>query len=291
MVFCFLCREVGTYKKVEYDSRRIYLQVHSTSVSDVIFLLLDLWMTSRKQAPAEYVLAVHGSATEPIGLDDTDVNGPGFLPADTGVATGGPLGTLYAERRPASLDDAAHAAIISFNTLDILHPPLTLAFGEFGMRTMDLRCANDLVESFLNTTFHPFSVESMIPIILNREDLEPSCISNDATLGPDAPPLTLSNLGKQRKKIIVCRGTKRIWAVQQIMLTLNKKLHDLRTSLASLKREHTGTGSLTWVDYHLAKVLGEIKAIKKQKVKFKTWGVVVYDSGEYPWMCVCLYEF
>jgi hypothetical protein len=225
---------------------------------------------------------------------------PMDLSADLTMATSGNLDGPQSDGVfPTPLDEVAHAAIVSFNSFDILNPPRPLHFGEFTSRQVSPARVKELTRSFRTGPFHPFNPESRIAILMDPEDIEPSCINHDMGVGPGDLPLMLSDIGKTRKAFIVCGGEHRLTAVGRVMLILDKKLQRLHSRLTLLRTqkilvliddtdsddddgivsdyEPFGDGEVDLRAGEISLTTRKIQEIEEQKVKFKTWGVVIYD--------------
>lgn len=213
-----------------------------------------------------------------------------------------------------SLEDDTRAAIISINTMDLIDAPLPLHIGEFNPRPIVQTGVRDLANEFMSENFAPFKQESMIPILLNPEDIDSSCINKDITLGSKAPRLVLSEIGKQQKQITACGGNHRRKAVLHVLGALDKKLKSLSERLEAKqtgptkekpkvkgKGKAAGKGKGKEVETEesdddeadellldgatVTSIQKDIDEINAKKATVKMWGVIVYNASKCDVFC------
>lgn len=131
-------------------------------------------------------------------------------------------------------EDKANDAIISINSIDIFKPPLKILFNTINPRKLRPSGVKNLVDS-IRCMFTPYKSDSMFRILLNKEDIDPSCI-DVAGKSYRTKVLKLSAVGLAKNSfIIACGGSHRYEAVTRIVKDLEKELVGLRKTLANLK--------------------------------------------------------
>jgi hypothetical protein len=228
------------------------------------------------------------------GIQSTaDPTPPVVGPADSNIVSG--------THAILSDDDHSRAAVLSYNTFDILCPPRPLKFGEFNPRPIVPSGVANLANAFLNNIFTPFRQEAMIPILLHPSELDPSCVNESSNLGLNAPPLKLSSKGIQLAALIAFGGNHRLHAVQRVMATLDKQMKDIADKIKALKRSQTkGKGRKSKskkkakannksdestddddvdVSTNIDNLQTQSNLLNARKSYYCTWGVVVYNAG------------
>lgn len=180
------------------------------------------------------------------------------------------------EEEVKSRTQKAKAAVISYNTINILDPPKTLKFGEWNDRATKRRGVDVLVDDFRFKDFTPGDYECMFRVMVERSHVVDKCINTDMGRGVEAPELQLTD---DAKLITAFGGRHRRAAVQQIVDGLKKDKSALDAQLAKLRK---GDGdSNSQVSGEIGKCEKAISILKNKIKTFSTWGVIVYDAGEY----------
>jgi hypothetical protein len=178
-------------------------------------------------------------------------------------------GTVRAQADQTDID--AMKAIMSINTINLMAPPLPLKFGRWNSRPLDVSKATQLLASMKEHDFRMFKMESMIPLIMKREDIVDDAIKTNVTdgLGADAPELKLTELGKKKAYLYAAGGRHRYWAIE-------KEVGDVKKEIAHLKEaiEESEKGDL------IEEKIKEIKELEEYMATISKWGVIVYDEGE-----------
>lgn len=172
----------------------------------------------------------------------------------------------------------ARLSVISYNIINILTPPKDLSFGRYNKRPINDNMVKALEKRFQTSEFDPRNPNSMIPIMLDRSQLDSNCINNDATLGVAAKWLQLAE-GTTLKMITALGGNHRQTAIQNIVDRLTSEDKKLKDRIENLGRKS-----------QTPSVKEEIKGyeVKKEKLnediaKFSTWGAVVFDESMEQW--------
>jgi hypothetical protein len=181
-------------------------------------------------------------------------------------------GTVRAGADQADIE--AMKAIMSINTINLMAPPLPFKFGKWNSRPLDVSKATQLLASMKDQEFRMFKMESMIPLIMKREDVEKDAMKTDVTngLGADAPELKLTELGKKKAYLYAAGGRHRYWAIEKEVGDVKKELVRLKEAIEELERK--GKGDL------IQEKMKEIKELEKYVATISKWGVIVYDEGE-----------
>ncbi|KAF9442206.1 hypothetical protein P691DRAFT_681969 [Macrolepiota fuliginosa MF-IS2] len=221
---------------------------------------------------------------------DTHLETCGPPVSNTPAPHAGPSTSLASSRGvfDGGLEEKASQAIISVNTFNIIDPPRPLKFGKFNPRPLSNPGVKELAESFLEDGFMPFKQESMIPILLNVEDIDESCISKDFLLGGSAPPLKLKDGPKNGKgkarvtKIDACGGNHRLSAVKKIRADADREIKRLESQIGvTAKAKGKRKQKEEVVDAEPADIPSlrqKIAELEVRKTSFITWGVIVYDA-------------
>lgn len=139
--------------------------------------------------------------------------------------------------------DKAQMAIISINTFNIISPPRPLHFGAYNPRKIRNSGVVDLADSFLDI-FTPFKQDCMIPIILSRDDVSPTCINLQLLKSQDLRGLVLSAKGLLRTKLTACGGNHRFHAVKRLMAELDKQSRVLNKEKIALQKKAAAVGNV-----------------------------------------------
>jgi hypothetical protein len=201
--------------------------------------------------------------------------------SEMGKGSGGePVDAVSVGVTPADDDEAKNAselaasAVISYNTMNILHPPKRLMFGQYNNRPIDKSFVKILENDFTISDFTPGLPRSMIPIMLDRSQLDIGRINTDMGRGVKAPKLKLAGGVTQ---ITVLGGHHRQAAVSSLkgkftseIAKLDKRIEKLNSKSATAK-----------VRDEIANSEAEKKNLGDQIELYSTWGVIVYDAGTY----------
>lgn len=179
-----------------------------------------------------------------------------------------------------STEEKANAAIISFNTFNIIDPPIPLFFGTDTSKKLRTSKVDTLVKKFIDD-FRPFTWEATIKVLLKIDDIDPQYINRDITMGRSAPELRLTYSERLAGKVLVtCGGYHRYMAVCQILKKLRNErriLNKRRTKMMRGEERNSTLQSSTTLT--LIEIDEKLRCIAEQQVLFATWGVIVYDAG------------
>lgn len=239
----------------------------------------------------------------PIGRSRTTTPLPTKKSAGPTAQIGGLTADPNSSRKKATAnaDEMSRKAILSVNRINLTNPPLKLHFGTFNPRPVVDSGVKELIKAF-EDDFTPFKMESMIPILINRNDVDPSCINLDFTLGHDAPQLLLSKKGQTRDSLTALGGRHRYEAVRKMQENIDKKIKGLELRINKLKGKAKGAkkvkaeksveeldGNNDFIDIDPVNIDTEKKSIEElndnidmlqaDKVYYSSWGVILYDAG------------
>ncbi len=170
------------------------------------------------------------------------------------------------------------AAQFSVNIIDLFDPPKDVHFGRWNSRPLIPSEWKKLKTSFTIQSIKSFSPEHMMPLVISRQHVDPSCIQNNAS-GYDAKMLVLSDDGKKELTgLQMAGGLHRKAAVESIKRDKEKELSKLVKELEKVDKRKAAN------DDAVAKKRRELEVKvqnKKDEIsKIGRWGVVLYDAGK-----------
>ena len=183
-------------------------------------------------------------------------------------------------RAGADLTDIeAMKAIVSINTINLMAPPLPLKFGKWNSRLLDISKGMQLLASMKNQKFRMFKIESMIPLIMKRDDIEKDAIKMDISdgIGADAPELKLTEEGKKKVYLYAAGGHHRHWAIEKEVKDAKKEMVRLKDAIVDLEARGKGSEKYEGLIKEKEK---EIEELERYVGIISKWGVIVYDEGE-----------
>ena len=68
------------------------------------------------------------------------------------------------------------SAQFNINVIDLIHPPVPLGLGKVNTRRLVDKEAKNLKEAMTMQGMKPFSIENMIPIMIERRHVDEKCI-------------------------------------------------------------------------------------------------------------------
>ena len=123
------------------------------------------------------------------------------------------------------------SAVYSLNQINIITPPLRITFGRYNQRDVDKKEAQNLARA-IQKQFDPYNDMSMIPIELEPDDIEESCVNRTTNSGSGLPELKLTAKGMKNESIEALGGQHRKEAVEIIGRELIKRIQALEKRLA-----------------------------------------------------------
>jgi hypothetical protein len=174
------------------------------------------------------------------------------------------------------MDTICNEAIITICRIDIQNPPAPIDFGEWNKRSLDEKEAKKLASEMIKSRFGPFAYGNMLPLIIKREKLDPSCIKK--TLDAEAAPLLRLTEEALEEGITLqlAGGRHRLRATEILRERSLKMIGALENKIAALK-EAEKKGKKEGVIGHLERMHAEERALY---CRLGVWGVIVYDEGE-----------
>jgi len=169
--------------------------------------------------------------------------------------------------------DHLASARISINRMDLLHPPLTLLFGQWNDRSLVERYAKVLQNSFQTQGVRSFEMENMVPLVIRKDHIDPKCLNFRGLNAAEAPFLLLNSEGLKKKSIKVAGGRHRFRAVQLETERLSTEIKRLEGKI-----QDDDTATEEEKDMNRA-YRATIETLTKEKERVCTWGVVIYDEG------------
>lgn len=173
-------------------------------------------------------------------------------------------------------------AQFSMNVIDLVNPLAPLGLGKINTRALVEAEAINLQKAMTTQGIKPFTVENMIPVLIERRHVDPTCIWSGIN-GYGAPDLKLSEDGvKEVKELELAGGRHRIDAVRKIHDGLRNELAKAEKRTATLTKKKVSKASAVKrkakdIQAHAA----HEEAIRDQLKSVSRWGVVLYDKGEW----------
>lgn len=178
-------------------------------------------------------------------------------------------------------DDDVQAAIISINRMDILAPVLPLTFGAFNNRPLNEKQATMLLDSMRREGFSPFKFQNMIPLVLERDAIDPKCLHATMHDLDSAPMLQLSAAGKAAGMIIAAGGRHRLRAIEMEREHFLDRVEQLKTRIEQVeKAKPEETERVGDRQEKVNKLKERLMEAEERLEKVGIWGVIVYDAGE-----------
>jgi hypothetical protein len=178
-------------------------------------------------------------------------------------------------------DTHASEAIISINTIDILNPPLPLKFGAYNNRDLDEDKAKELLAMMKAQDFRQYRPESMIPLFLTLDDIEPGAIYEHNRNYLDAPLLKLTDKGMTRTAIVAAGGRHRRHAVLMEVEARKKEIEQYDATLKNFENKAAATGQAQERQNKEIEATREcIKKLQEYIRMISHWGVVIYNEGQ-----------
>ena len=174
------------------------------------------------------------------------------------------------------------SAQFSINVIDLIHPPVPLGLGKVNTRRLVDKEAKNLKEAMTMQGMKPFSIENMIPIMIERRHVDEKCIWTGIN-AYKAPTLQLSDAGSaELRELELAGGRHRIEAVKSIRAARNKALDAVKKKTVTEQQKKRPTTAKGQKDRakRVEKLLAEEAAIKAEIAEVSRWGIVLYDKGK-----------
>lgn len=173
-------------------------------------------------------------------------------------------------------------AQFSVNIINLFNPPKPLVLGSWNKRELNMTEANKLKDMMTRQGIKAYTMENMIPIVIERHHVDQACIWSGMS-GYGAPPLQLSEEGMQEiKGLLLAGGRHRIAAVKALRAEANAKLQALRVQIKeAAERKTTATEDDDEVEVSLDQMKIDEEGMVANMTANEHWGVVLYDHGEY----------
>ncbi|KAF8322968.1 hypothetical protein F5887DRAFT_1086906 [Amanita rubescens] len=178
-------------------------------------------------------------------------------------------------------EEKVDAAQFSVNVINLFNAPMEIHFGNWNTRPLVALEWKKLKASMTAQGIKSFSNEHMMPLVIKRRHVDPSCVDNNVS-GYAAKTLALSEEGKQEvKRLEMAGGRHRLAAVKSIK-------QDKEQDVAKLKKQHQILSKKRAVkDDAVTKKLQNLKDYEEKIAKLEEeiskiglWGVIVYDEDK-----------
>lgn len=151
--------------------------------------------------------------------------------------------------------------------------------GTWNKRELNATEANKLKGMMTNQGIKAYTMENMIPIVIERQHVDAACIWSGMN-GYGAPPLQLSEEGiREMKGLLLAGGRHRIAAVRALQTEGNTKLQALRAQIKE------ATKKMDAEDDEIGVSLDQMKIKEEEMVANmaanENWGVILYDYGKF----------
>ena len=174
------------------------------------------------------------------------------------------------------VDTMCNQAVVSICRIDLFDPPAKIQFGRWNKRPLVEKEAKKLATSISMSKFRPFATGNLLPLIIPRTALHPSCIqlSHDVEA---APMLELTEEAKASGALLnFAGGRHRQRATKILQDRMTERIGTMEEKQSKLmKGELKGGEAKIGM---LEEMLEKERAIRD---KIGIWGVIVYDEGEY----------
>lgn len=172
-------------------------------------------------------------------------------------------------------------AQFSINVINLFSPPKDFNYGKINSRALVDREATNLRKAMTEQGMKPFSIENMIPIVIARRHVDPTCITSGMN-AYNAPDLKLSVEGmKELRELELAGGRHRVAAMKQlhdIKMTEVTEVHKKMITMENKKLDEQfdqRKKDMTVQAYR------NLEAKKEKEVdELGRWGVVLYDKGK-----------
>jgi hypothetical protein len=188
---------------------------------------------------------------------------------DMGVTTASfdPLSTL------------CNKAVISICRINVFDPPAPIVFGTWNQREMKESEAKILANEMMSTKFSPFASGNLLPLIIRRDGLDPTCFITDLN-AENAPLLQLSQQAKKEGKTLCFAGGRHRQRATAIIQERSKaKIANLEEKVSNM-REQMQENVREGMEKKLREMERDHVAEKEFYERLGLWGVIAYDAGE-----------
>jgi hypothetical protein len=177
----------------------------------------------------------------------------------------------------------AAAAQFSINKINLFNPPKPLVLGKLNPRELNKEQVKKLKQAFAEEGIKPFTMENMMPLMINRHYVDPGCIWMGMN-GYDAPELKLSMEGiRDLEGLDVVGGRHRLEAITKVNDEINLQLDGVKKRVKVLREKSTknmNDEERKMRKEELTKLLKQTKELKNKKDENSQWGIILYDAGK-----------
>jgi hypothetical protein len=173
------------------------------------------------------------------------------------------------------LDTVCNQSVIAICKMNIFDPPAEIVFGTWNQRELVEKEAMKLATEMTATKFSPFGMANLLPLVINKNALEASCMKTDANVEA-APMLELTEAAKAAGTKLLFAGGRHRKRATEILLQKSKTAIAEIEELISKTKETTKKGK----EDKVANLEGMLEREKELKGVLGVWGIIVYDEGE-----------
>lgn len=174
-------------------------------------------------------------------------------------------------------------AQFSVNVIDLFNPPKELQLGSLNSRMLVATEAMNLMKAMTAQGIKPFTMENMIPIIIQRRYVDPGCIWEGIN-AYKAPTLKLSADGIAELEVLeLAGGRHRLEAVTHIKKQKEKLLKAAHKKTIAAEKSLQNVSKPSAVNRQSEKVAGLLEVeeeIRREIAEISKWGIVLYDEGK-----------
>ncbi|KAM6491896.1 hypothetical protein JOM56_012534 [Amanita muscaria] len=134
------------------------------------------------------------------------------------------------------MDTLCNGSVITICRINLLDPPAKLKFGTWNKRKLVEKRVNTLATEIM-TSFRPFAMTSLLPLILPTEAVDPSCINNNLN-SENTPFLKLTSKAlSSGMKLQFAGGNHRLRATHIVRDRLVKKIRVWKEQINTTERQ------------------------------------------------------
>jgi len=172
-------------------------------------------------------------------------------------------------------------AQFSVNVIDLFDPPKDIHFGAWNTRPVVTSEWKKLKMSMTAQGIKPFSPENMMPLIINPQHVDQSCIGKSLS-GYKANKLVLSAEGEQvLDKLEMAGGRHRKAAIESIKEDKEKELLKVtKERTKASKKKPKKADAIAAKAEELKGYDAKIEALEEEISKIGRWGVILFDAGK-----------
>jgi hypothetical protein len=172
-------------------------------------------------------------------------------------------------------------AVFSVNVINVITPPKDFHLGKWNSRELNDLEWKRLKEKMITQGLKPFSMEHMLPLVIDPRHVDPEC-TLPAPNAYHAKPFKLSPAGESQLTVLEFAGGRhRLQAVADIHGEKAAAVKALRTEVKDSQNKNTkSTDEAKEKQITMAELKSCLVKLEAELEEVQKWGVILYDYSK-----------